>query len=258
VCSVTNGSRSDEHQDVIVCPERLYADDYRVLKLVADEVWADDHDDLVVGGSLDELKAQALSRVNSVVAFGQRSGKEISAGSMSMDWVLQRYRSDRRRLQATDFVGIEVQSIDITGNYRDPWAAYEKLKRGHKVSSIPNSGHGLNWANVHKRLIPQIIRKGNLYSRVQRARGFFFLTPDQVFQRFEDVLGTVPPAEGPSRDTLSIITFDLRGGTGHGTVRALAVKRRLHFKLKDVAMAFVNHVTDDGPSELDSTLLALL
>jgi hypothetical protein len=258
VCSVTNGSRADENNDVIVCPQRLYADDYRVLKLVADEIWSNDYEQLVVGGTLDDLKSRALAVSNSVVAFGYRSGKEVSAGSMSMDWVLQRYSSDRRRLQASEFVGIEVQSIDITGNYRDPWAAYKRLKNGHHVPSIPNSEHGLNWANVHKRLIPQIIRKGNLYSRVPRARGFFFLTPDLVFQRFEGVLGTVAPANAPSRDTLSIITFELRGRTTPGSVRALAVKRRLHFRLSDVAAAFVSHVADEGPSELDRSLMSIL
>lgn len=258
VCSVTNGSQSDATQDVIVCPERMYADDYRVLHLVADEVWSGEYDKLVVGGTVDELRRKALSSTSSVVAFGQRSGKEVSAGSMSMDWVLQRYTSTRLRLSAQDFVGIEIQSIDITGNYRDPWAAYQRLKNGISVQSIPNSGHGLNWANVHKRLLPQIIRKGNLYARIPRARGFFFLTPDQVFKRFEEVLGNLKPYDAPSRETLSIITFELRAATSPGSIRALAVSRRLHYKLRDVSAAFINYVADDGPSELDATLKSIL
>lgn len=62
----------------------------------------------------------------------------------------------------------------------------------------------------------------------------------------------------PSRDTLSIITFELRAATSPGSIRALAVSRRLHYKLSDVSTAFVSYVADDGPSELDATLKSIL
>jgi hypothetical protein len=51
----------------------------------------------------------------------------------------------------------EVQSADTTGNYRANWDAYSK-----ELDSIPDSEHGMNWANIWKRLIPQLILKGSI------------------------------------------------------------------------------------------------
>ena len=204
VCSVSKGSRAGAESDVIVCPERIYADHYECLQNIVEEVWEDSsRDDLVVGGELHELRSEAMRREEPVVAFGQRSGREVSApgASMSMDWVLQRYRRVGEQLIPAEFVGAEVQSIDITGNYRAPWNAYDSMKQGHshQIHSIPNSGHGLNWANVHKRLLPQIVRKGNLYVRTRTCKGFFFITPDVVFERFESILGSLDPAPRSGR-----------------------------------------------------------
>jgi hypothetical protein len=258
VCSVTNGSSKDKRNDVIVCPVRIYANDYNVLQLVAEDVWKSEFKKLVVGGTLEILKNNASAVPDSVVAFGQHSGKEVSAGSMSMDWVLQRYKTVQGCLQPQDFVGIEIQSIDITGNYRGPWNAYQSLKNGTPTGNIPSSEHGLNWANVHKRLIPQLIRKGNIYSRTTGARGFFFVTPEQVFKRFENVLGTVATAKSVSRDNISIITLELDPNTSPGSVRSLVVKRRLHISLHDLATAFVNHVEADAPDELEQSMKSIL
>lgn len=98
-----------------------------------------------------------------VVAFGQNSGREIQVGSsrnkLSMDWVLVRIVDGR----PFEIAGVEVQSIDITNNYRSTWEAYKSLVLAPNTT-IPASAHGMNWANVHKRLIPQIIRKGQIYA----------------------------------------------------------------------------------------------
>ena len=54
------------------------------------------------------------------------------------------------------FVAIEVQSIDTTGNYQAERLAYlEKGSFGGKSTA------GLNWENVNKRILPQIIYKGH-------------------------------------------------------------------------------------------------
>ena len=83
------------------------------------------------------------------------SGHEINLrGKLSMDWVLAKIEDGT----LLEYTGVEVQSIDITGNYRDAWYAYKNLA-ANRSKPIPSSAHGMNWANVHKRLIPQIIRK---------------------------------------------------------------------------------------------------
>ena len=96
-----------------------------------------------------------------------------------MDWVLAKVKSGKLK----EYVGIEVQSIDITGNYRDCWHSYNNLTPGTKI--ISSSCHGMNWANVHKRLIPQIIRKGLVYSRSSMVKkGVYFIVPDIVYRKF--------------------------------------------------------------------------
>ncbi len=144
VCSVTKGSASPPIEDVVVCPERLYVGDYELLRIVADDVWGSDGGlPFIIGGDLHRLSRLALAEEECVVAFGQRSGAEISAGNMSMDWVLQRYRRASGELQPNGIVGIEVQSIDTTGNYRAPWSAYRQAHEGRAVTEINVDGaHG--------------------------------------------------------------------------------------------------------------------
>lgn len=193
VCSVTNGITSSPETNVIICPNRLYANDYQTLKDVVDRVWPNKHYPLIIGGTLDELRDRANKLDECVIAFGKGSGKEIavdSNGPMSLDWVLQLYTRDASKLIAKKYIGVEVQSIDITGNYRENWSAYNR----QRLESIehempPSSGHGLNWANVIKRLMQQIIRKGNIYKSSEKCAGFFFIVPDIVYSRFENVLG---------------------------------------------------------------------
>lgn len=191
-CAVTGSQTLGVRDEVIICPKRLYAQNYSIFEDVTRIVWGDLP--VVVGGELASLYERAAQHPECVVAFGQNSGREVtvnSNGKLSMDWVLQRYKFNGLALVAEDFLGIEIQSIDITGNYRDTFAAYSALKQGQLQNAIPNSGHGLNWANVHKRLIPQIIRKGNVYSRCDRCVGFFFILPEQVYRKFDEVLGDV-------------------------------------------------------------------
>ncbi|MBO8589981.1 restriction endonuclease, partial [Staphylococcus aureus] len=72
--------------------------------------------------------------------------------------------------------------------------AYKNLKPIDIIDNLPTSQHGLNWANVHKRLIPQIIRKGVVYSRSNYVKkGLYFILPEIVYNKFEDVIGADIP-----------------------------------------------------------------
>lgn len=259
VCSVTRGSKAGPQDDVVVCPQRLYAGDFSVLEMVVRDVWGQNGpEELIIGGTAADLRRRALAETAPVVAFGQHSAREVSTGSMSMDWVLQSYGVKNGRLIPASVVGVEVQSIDITGNYRDPWSAYRSMKAGQKPSAVPDSGHGLNWANVHKRLVPQLIRKGNIYRRLPNSQGFFFLTPEAVFQRFESILGPVECTDGPATDVLSVRTFALGDEMGNGKHRALLPVRSLNLRLDDVAAAFVSHVDESAVDEFAIRLAAML
>jgi hypothetical protein len=228
------------------------------LSIVARDAWGSDFTQLIVGGQNEELRAKALKTGGCIVAFGHGSGAEIAASDMSMDWALQRYAVNDGKLVPIDFICVEVQSIDTTGNYRAPWRAYEQIKRGHSEYEVPDSSHGLNWANVHKRLMPQLIRKGNIISQAARARGFYFVTPDTVFERFEAVLQPLHPQNGPARDRVSVFTWSLGPEGNDGTIRSLSLCRSLHYDIHQLGAAFIRFTPDASGQDLDQRLMRAL
>ncbi|WP_170517396.1 NotI family restriction endonuclease [Ruegeria atlantica] len=259
VCSVTGALDGKTRDEVVICPKRLYAEGYGILKKVTEVVWGDLP--LVVGGGQKTLSAKASKHKECVVAFGQNSVREVTVKSfsrLSMDWVLQRYRMNGLFLEAIDYVGVEVQSIDITNNYRDPFQAYSALKMGVSVTDIPDSEHGLNWANVHKRLIPQIIRKGNVYTHAERCVGFFFVVPDQVYKKFEEILGELPEQQSPNRKNLSVLTYILGDPVPSGEIRQLSNVRERHHSLEDIALAFCTNSHPDASKNLEQNLKKML
>jgi len=261
VCSVTNGNRKGAGSEVIICPKRLYANSCSTLNDAAKVAWPSIDYKFIVKGDLSSLLNLAKQNLSSVIAYGQGSGKELSTnsanGKMSMDWVLQRYTLKNGNLDPIDFIGIEVQSIDITNNYRDPLIAYEQLKEGLKPDVIPNSSHGLNWANVHKRLIPQIIRKGNIYKEMERCVGFFFLLPEIVFSKFEEVLGNLEEKKQCSKENLTILTYRLGDFVEHGKTRELVQVRAVHYSLDDISDAFSSSSGKEPAKNLNARLLDL-
>jgi hypothetical protein len=246
---------------VIVCPKRLYAKKFAVLASIAHDLWGTSANEVFVGGTLTDLRARAVKVAAPVVAFGQGSGTEISVTAnvdLSIDWVLQRYANEGGQLRAQDFVCIEVQSIDTTGNYIANRAAYMSLTNPAQRIRIPPSGHGLNWANVHKRLVPQLIRKGNITKLAKRCAGFFFVVPDSVYKAFENVIGTIPFEQKPGRDVLSVITYSPGAFVPPGEIRDLTKIRTLHYKHDILAHAFITHTDPTATDSLDRKLKYLL
>ena len=258
-CSVSGVKLETGREEIIICPKRLYANNYRIFADVISLVWGDVP--LVIGGSIDELRLKALEKEQCIIAFGQNSGKEVSLnsnGKISMDWVLQRYIRKGNHLTSEDFVGIEIQSIDITGNYRHTFDAYAAFKNGAPPPFIPKSGHGLNWANVHKRLIPQIIRKGNIYRQISRCSGFFFILPDQVYGKFDEVLGEIDEENSSSRHNLSVLTYTLGRNVATGEIRPLVQRKTKHHAIANIALAFSENTAADAPDTLDNLLKKIL
>lgn len=260
VCSVTGSNRAEGESAVIICPNRFYANSYSVLNDVANDVWGDNAPPFIVGGTIAELREQASAYSESIVALGKNSGKEVQIsanGRLSMDWGLQKYRyTDALELQ--EYVGIEVQSIDTTGNYRDAWHAYQKLRSGISDTPIPAAAHGLNWANVHKRLIPQIIRKGNIYKNTKKCVGFYFLLPDIVYKKLEETLGNIGHQVSHSKNNVSVITYSFSEMFQNGRIRPLSKTRVIHHSLEDIKEAFSNHSDNDASNQLDEILTNML
>lgn len=238
-CSVTT-----TFGDCVICPNRMYEMNYKSLRRVAIDAFGDDIKFLMY----EEFIPRRSSINECIVALGQNSGKEVKLGNkLSMDWVLAKVKNG----QLIEYIGVEVQSIDITNNYRDNWYAYKNLNE--KTSIIPRSEHGLNWANVHKRLIPQLIRKGLIYAKSNLVpSGLYFVVPDIVYNKFEEIIGSdIPLVDYKAPDILTVHTYSLSENVAHGQQRHLILERQIKFKLDEFSKRFISGANLPTGEELD-------
>lgn len=243
-CSVTS-----PYGDVIICPNRLYANNYETLLKVSHDAFGTDIPFLTYGQYIE----QRANHKDCIIALGKNSGKEVQVGrALSMDWVLVRMTDG----QINEYVGIEIQSIDITGNYRDAWHAYKNLKPTDVRNELPTSQHGLNWANVHKRLIPQIIRKGVVYSRSNYVKkGLYFILPDIVYKKFEDVIGSdIPLLDYQNNKTITVYTYGLGANVPTGQQRSLEQNRKIIFDLDEFSKRFTTGPNLPSGEDLDDVI----
>lgn len=239
-CSVTT-----TFGDCIVCPNRFYADSFGVLRRVAKDAFGD-----ISFYTYQDYVAHRTDGEACVVALGMHSGHEVKLGqSCSMDWVLALV--ERAKLLA--YTGIEVQSIDITNNYRDNWYAYKHIREG---SEIPRSEHGMNWANVHKRLIPQLIRKSLIYSSSKYVNhGLYFIVPEIVYRKFEEIIGIdIPLVQNKGSDVITVHTYTLGEPVSEGNIRSILFVRENRFMMKDFAERFISGPNLPSASELDKAV----
>jgi hypothetical protein len=245
-CSVTT-----TFGDCVICPNRLYENNYATLRAVAEDAFGKGSEFVLFA---DYIKRRDESGVF-VVALGQNSGKEVKVSrSLSMDWVLAKIKNNK----LLEYVGIEVQSIDITNNYRDAWYAYKNLTK--KTKTISPSEHGMNWANVHKRLIPQIIRKGVVYSNSKLVKaGLYFVLPDIVYRKFEDIIGAdIPLVADKGANVLTIHTYELSGPVAQGKRRILVRKRNIRVSLDEFAQRFISGPNLPSGEDLDEAVKRVL
>jgi hypothetical protein len=198
---------------VICCPIRLYADEYRVLRDVAKLAFQKECA-LIAGAQASML---ARERGEAVVAvFGKRWGGELrlpqkdGAGSYFVDWVLALLDANGKLVE---FVAVEVQTIDTTGNYRNGRNALLSQQRTN-----PPTTAGLNWENVNKRILPQLIYKGQVLQRETLCRkGIFFVCPRPVYARIMARLGgqegLIRYALQPASITFLPYEFDSNGSS---------------------------------------------
>ena len=181
VCSVrqkTEGSPS-----VICCPIRIYAEDYKMLHLISRQAFGRDFGLYAGRAAVERARAEG----GSIAVFGHGWGGELrlpqraGTGSYFVDWVLARLDENG---ELAEFTAIEVQTIDTTGNYREARTALLENR------SVISDTVGLNWENVSKRIIPQLIYKGQVLQREDLCRtGLFFVCPKAVYERVLNRLG---------------------------------------------------------------------
>lgn len=136
---------------------------------------------------------------------------------------------------------------------RDNWYAYKNI---HEGEIIPRSEHGMNWANVHKRLIPQIIRKSLIYSRSEYVQsGLYFIVPDIVYKKFEEVIGNdIPLVTEKASDVITVYTYQLGERKPEGQIREIEQVRKIRFKMQEFSNRFISGPNLPAASELDGAV----
>lgn len=171
---------------VICCPVRLYANNYAILDDIAATAFGSGVP-LYPGNAARGLAVASGSPV--IAVFGKDWGGELhlpqraGSGSYFVDWILARLDANG---SLRDFVAVEVQSIDTTGNYRDGRSA---MLNGRSV--VPTTA-GFNWENVSKRILPQLLYKGHVLQRENLCtKGLFFVSPTPVHEKIMQRLGGI-------------------------------------------------------------------
>lgn len=134
ICSIWKRAAKDEEyaknpsKDLIcVCPKRFYAVDF--LRDVISHCWPGEPPKNPLFAP--EVKMEGFGNVDFVIADVNDNGT------------------------VKQFLSVELQAIDITGSV---FPAYEAIRKSQNLEK--RSTYGLNWDNVYKRYITQLIRKG--------------------------------------------------------------------------------------------------
>jgi hypothetical protein len=215
---------------VICCPIRLYADNYRILGDVAQTAFR---------AAIPLLPASKIAQRQGecVAVFGKGWGKELRlpnrgrSGGYFVDWVLARINAAG---DLVDFVAVEVQSIDTTGNYRGEREAY--------LAGTPfpgSSSAGFNWENVNKRILPQIIYKGHVLRQEPLCqKGLFFVCPAPVYGKISERLGGGLRPYPIQPGALTIMWYDVGPEVPAGNLRGLVPGGSFTTTIDQVALAF--------------------
>jgi len=230
---------------VICCPIRLYADGYKVLRDVADLAFGPG---LPLKPGANAVPFALEHRAPVVAVFGKRWGGELRVpkkaglGGYWVDWVLALINPQGN---LEEFVAVEVQTIDTTGNYKNGRAA---LIEGRGV--VPTSA-GFNWENVNKRILPQLIYKGQLLQREELCKkGLFFVAPQAVFNVMLDRVGGLErvPKYALQPAAITFLAYDYAEGMPTpGQLAPLARTTRHTTTVYKVQEAFNNvQLTDEN------------
>jgi hypothetical protein len=222
-------------EEVVVCPDRLYAENFRILKDVALEAF---------GPSMRLIDASDVNssqgEKNRVVVFGKRWGKELrvpksgeNANGYAADWILARISEGA---EVEEFVPVEVQTMDTTGSYQREWY---KMNGLNLPSGYEPTDPSINWENVNKRIIPQLLIKGNVFGRESMCRkGLFFVCPAPVYKKLMDRLGAKLSPWPMRSGALTFRWYDLEPDAAPGTIRPLRVQGQFTTAVENFKEAF--------------------
>lgn len=244
-CSV----RQTTGDPIICCPNRMYGQNYQILLDVAVASFG-------AGVQLAHPNAISLGRLggtltgNEVAVFGRYWGNELplprppGASGKSrqyyVDWILAKVDANG---DLDELTAVEVQTIDTTGSYADQAQAFfqGQLFTDQSGRTPGWSNAGMNWENVNKRILPQIIYKGHVLRReVRCTKGLFFVCPRQVYDQIFARLGGNLNAYHPSSGTLTFRSYELGPAVPAGQQRAMNLYGQFTTTVDQVALAFTS------------------
>lgn len=161
-------SRASENRDpIVICPVRFAANGEELPRIIAREA----------------VSGKVLAVVPEV-PVGKKLGR--------LDWALAELGNDGTPLGP--IFGVEAQAVDTTGSLKPYVDAYFAGKDWNDV----RHASGINWKNVWKRIVPQILRKGRLFE-AHRTR-LFVVMQDVLVDYLRDDMGLeeARPGEDPN------------------------------------------------------------
>lgn len=217
---------------VICCPNRMYGNNYQILLEVAVDAFGE-------GMRLCRKATEAVGDGKDVVVFGKHWGKELrlpnrrKGGGYFIDWILARLGPDK---MLAEFVAVEVQTMDTTGSYEAQ--VHRFLKTGKLLQDKQSN---INWENVSKRILPQIIFKGHvLRQEALCKKGMYFICPSPVFERILTRLGGNLRPYHPQPGALTLRHYNIGQPVDAGNIRPLEFQGQITTTVDQVALAFTS------------------
>jgi hypothetical protein len=225
--------------------------------------------ELVLASAVQPRVAAGRMTGSEVVVFGRYWGQELplprppGAGRADvhnyyMDWILAKLEVDG---SVRELTAVEVQTIDTTGNYSDqaqtffagqPFIDAQGRNPGY-------SDAGMNWENVNKRILPQLIYKGHVLRREARCRmGLYFVCPVQVYSRIRDRLGGTLYQYPPGNGNITFRSYELGAEQGAGQHRPLVFAEQFTTTVDQVALAFTSPMNLPGMDVYEAAINAAL
>jgi Restriction endonuclease NotI len=237
---------------VIICPNRLYAQNHMILSDIAEQAFGAGVG-LATSSQIATARKTGSITGNEVAVFGKYWGSELSipqprhndeesSDGFYIDYVLARLNKSGG---FDEFTAVEVQTIDTTGTYRPQSEAFfaETPFTDNSGNSPGWSTAGLNWANVSKRILPQLIYKGYVLRRERKCgKGLFFVCPSTVLDRVKRRLGTKMLEYPIAAGTITFQPYDIGDDPGIGKQRKLIKGEPFTTTVEQVAYAFVSPV----------------
>ncbi len=223
---------------IVICPIRLYANQYSLLSTVAKLAFKVGAVELIDGRQV--ANTSTAPTVQRVAVFGKGWGGELkvpgrplrgrTSSGFFVDWILARLNANNNLIE---FAALEVQTMDTIGSYR---AEREAILNG---TTHEGKSAGPNWENVNKRILPQLIYKGHLLEREALCQsGLFFACPEAVYHKVIDRLGSELANYPMKNNSLTFVPIRLLPSKGAGLPRAIEVLTPKTTTIQQVQIAF--------------------